>query len=126
MGWKGPGTGLGANQDGIATHLSVQIKENNKGLGCDVSTDDKAWVVTSTEYSNVLQNLQSALLVKEAKKSSLNESKEKKHKDKKEKKEKRKGKSTVENDSKTDRKKEKKMQKKKERPNHRPKSDRKN
>jgi len=38
MGWKGPGTGLGAREDGAAEHVAVRRRSEGSALGADAQT----------------------------------------------------------------------------------------
>mmetsp|Transcript_24839 Transcript_24839/g.41515 ORF Transcript_24839/g.41515 Transcript_24839/m.41515 type:complete len:521 (+) Transcript_24839:65-1627(+) len=60
MGWS-EGRGLGANEDGIATHVRVKKRRELTGIGADVTENSKFnWTVNTQAFDAVLANLNSA------------------------------------------------------------------
>ncbi|KAG5189305.1 G-patch domain-containing protein [Tribonema minus] len=60
MGWS-EGKGLGKDEDGIASHIRVQRRDGNLGLGAAKDRDGSAgWSATTTSFSAVLATLNQA------------------------------------------------------------------
>ncbi|KAJ3119276.1 hypothetical protein HK101_007251, partial [Irineochytrium annulatum] len=57
MGWSS-GKGLGANEDGLATHLKVRVKRDNQGVGERGKTMDN-WLENAVGFEDVLRHLNS-------------------------------------------------------------------
>eukprot|EP00976_Prorocentrum_cordatum_P056924 1148529-Prorocentrum_minimum.AAC.4 len=59
LGWS-EGKGLGANEDGIATHVRVKKRRENTGIGADVTENSKFnWTVNTQAFDAVLAGLNS-------------------------------------------------------------------
>jgi len=56
FGWE-KGRGLGANEDGHKDHITVQFKNDQRGVGCKAQHDD-AWVAHQDDFNALLANLQ--------------------------------------------------------------------
>jgi len=54
MGWS-KGKGLGANEDGRVQHVSLKLKDNNKGVGFE--GHDDTWLAHQSDFQNVLAAL---------------------------------------------------------------------
>ncbi|KAI9140296.1 G-patch domain-containing protein, partial [Paraphysoderma sedebokerense] len=55
MGWT-PGKGLGVDQQGSTSHVSVVRKEDNLGVGANVNTMDN-WLSNTDAFSKLLKDL---------------------------------------------------------------------
>merc|ERR1719516_325433 len=54
MGWE-KGKGLGAKGDGMTQHISLKLKDNNKGIGFD--GHDDTWLAHQNDFQSVLAAL---------------------------------------------------------------------
>ncbi|XP_013403771.1 PIN2/TERF1-interacting telomerase inhibitor 1 [Lingula anatina] len=55
MGWQ-KGKGLGANESGITEHVKVNLKSDNKGVGCTKKHADN-WIAHQDDFAALLDNL---------------------------------------------------------------------
>ncbi|XP_033638866.1 PIN2/TERF1-interacting telomerase inhibitor 1-like [Asterias rubens] len=55
MGWK-QGKGLGINEDGKTSHISVSLKNNTLGLGCSQERGDN-WISHQDDFNDLLNSL---------------------------------------------------------------------
>lgn len=59
FGWS-EGKGLGANEDGVTTHIRVAKKQDTLGVGAKKTTSDN-WLENSSAFDNLLKNLNQSM-----------------------------------------------------------------
>ncbi|XP_014661951.1 PREDICTED: PIN2/TERF1-interacting telomerase inhibitor 1-like [Priapulus caudatus] len=66
MGWS-RGKGLGANEDGNTEHVKLDMKDDNRGVGCTNIHDDN-WIAHQDDFNAILTQLNESHGIKKSKK----------------------------------------------------------